>query len=110
MLLSLLDASPRVIGGKGVSLQRLARHRLPAPPPRVLPVAAFQAFLRHNQLWDDAVAGRPGLEARILAGEVPFTVPTVAPLVAVRSSAREEDGRAASHAGQYESVLGVAPA
>ena len=82
MLVPLLDADPARIGGKGSALRRLALHGLPVPRTWVLPAGAA-------------------------LGGVPADLPR---LLAVRSSAIEEDGRHASHAGQYLSVLGVAPA
>jgi pyruvate,water dikinase len=87
MLVPLAAADPATIGGKAASLQRLQAHGLPIPPTWVLPLDAWRA-------WRD---GRPP----------EFDSP--APLVAVRSSAVAEDGRAHSFAGQYASVLGVTP-
>lgn len=96
---------PRTAGGKAAALRRLADKGLPVPRAWVLPVEALVAFLDRNRL-DPAT---PDLAARILAAPIPFPLVSPAPLVAVRSSALGEDGRRASHAGQYESVLGVAP-
>lgn len=80
------------------------------PRTWVLPPDAFRAFLRHAGLWELAREGRDAeLRARILGAELPFALPAVAPRMAVRSSALDEDGRVHSHAGQYESVLNVQP-
>lgn len=97
MLVPLLDADPAAIGGKAAALQRLARAGLPVPESWVLPVGVFRS-----------AAGRldaPDLAERLAAA--PLALPTVAPLMAVRSSALGEDGRRDSHAGVYETVLGV---
>ncbi len=97
MLLPLLDADPRTLGGKGAALYRLARHGLPVPRTWVVPVGVFQeALVAH---------GADGL----LSAPLALVLPPLPPLLAVRSSALDEDGKRASAAGQYESVLGVTP-
>lgn len=99
MLIPLADAPTALIGGKAAALQRLHRKGLPVPRSAVVPVSAFKEALAGVPL--DA----PDLAQRILA--LPLTVEGFAPRMAVRSSALGEDGRTHSHAGVYESVLGV---
>ena len=128
----------RLLGGKAANLARVRLGTgLPTPGGFVLTTAGTQAILRHNGL-EERIAKElegvspldlPGLEAlcaRIRAAVQAAAIPSeisaaldghVAALtrrtgpgatLAVRSSAVGEDG-AASFAGQYESVLGVAP-
>ena len=107
MLIPLSDAGPRLAGGKGAALWRLAQRGVPVPGTWVLPPDAFRDFLRQAGLWEMAQRGEhAALHARILTAEMP-SFEGVAPRMAVRSSALEEDGKVQSHAGQYESVLGV---
>ncbi|MFP5239132.1 MAG: PEP/pyruvate-binding domain-containing protein, partial [Acidobacteriota bacterium] len=127
-----------LLGGKGSKLARVrSGAALPTPDGFVLTTAAFRLFLRASGL--DELAAKelepvspldlPDLEARSLrlrraVREAPFP-PEVSRqfaaaleglkashgdglALAVRSSAVGEDG-AASFAGQYESVLNVAP-
>lgn len=105
VLIPLEQADPATAGGKAAALHRLADHGLPVPRSWVLPVDAFVVFLAANHLD----ASTPGLVDRLRAAPLPFPLVSPAPLVAVRSSAMGEDGRRSSHAGQYESVLGVTP-
>jgi phosphohistidine swiveling domain-containing protein len=112
VLISLMEAGPRLAGGKGAALWRLAQHGVPVPATWVLPPDVFGDFLRGAGLWALAERGdHAALHERILAAEMPsFHGPAFAamgPRLAVRSSALEEDGKTQSHAGQYESVLGV---
>ena len=105
------------VGGKAVGLARLARAGLPVPPTLVVPVEVTQRFLKSNSLWGDAARGAPGIAQRILegeldpdfAGELRAEAARLGELLAVRSSGVDEDGAAASYAGQYESFLGVSP-
>ncbi len=115
MLIPLSEAGPRLAGGKGAALWRLAQRGVPVPATWVLPPEVFRAFLREAGLWDLAAHGdHATLHDRILAAEMPaFEGPRFGggpARMAVRSSALEEDGKHHSHAGQYESVLGVEPA
>jgi len=93
LLVPLLEADPRTLGGKGAALHRLAAHGLPVPPTWVVPVGVFRQALRAQ-----------GREALAVPA---FEPPALPALLAVRSSATDEDGRGSSAAGQYESVLGV---
>jgi rifampicin phosphotransferase len=106
------------LGGKGLALWKLRDSGLHIPPWFALMPAAWQASV--------AVAGgiRRGSEEEMsgmsdtsetwpseaVAAGVAAAVRRLCPeggLVAVRSSAAEEDGAAASFAGQLESFLGV---
>ncbi len=81
-------ADPRRAGGKAAALAALAR-RMPVPDGFV--VAGTP---------DDAVVEQAYAELAERVGEAQ-------PLVAVRSSATDEDGSQASFAGQHETILGV---
>ncbi len=109
MLIPLSEAGPRAAGGKGAALWRLAQRGVPVPPTWVLPAEVFRDYLRDAGLWQLAVRGdHAALREALLKAELP-PIRGVAPRMAVRSSALEEDGKTQSHAGQYESVLGVEP-
>jgi len=77
-----------IYGGKAATLSKLLRAGLPVPPGFVFSWAQFSASqvadFQHNHLRPDGAY----------------------PMLAVRSSAVAEDGRHASYAGQFESVLG----
>ncbi|MEA2143055.1 MAG: pyruvate, water dikinase [Solirubrobacteraceae bacterium] len=81
-------ADPRRAGGKAAALATLARH-MPVPDGFV-------------------VAGTPGADTVEQAyAELGARAGEDAPLVAVRSSATDEDGHHSSFAGQHETILGV---
>jgi rifampicin phosphotransferase len=107
-LLALDQISPRDrdrVGGKALALATLVARGIPVPAGFVVPVEAFQEHLSRggpDEIRQTALA--PSL-ARALAK----AGKRLGPLVAVRSSAVGEDGATASHAGQYETVLGVRP-
>lgn len=85
-----------VAGAKAAHLSRLAAHYR-VPPGFVIPARAAADVLA-PEAWDAV------LDAYLaLGGEVD----EAAPLVAVRSSALDEDGLDASFAGQHATVLGV---
>lgn len=120
MLLPFDQVTPRDrarVGGKALGLARLAATGLPVPPGFVVPVEVFRSFLEHNGLMEAARRGEPGLDTAIrsgrldpdFAGELRRASAVLGDRLAVRSSAVDEDGDHASFAGQYESVLGVAP-
>lgn len=83
------DHEGHTIGGKAAGLALLARAGLPIPPAVVIPAEATD-----NEL--DELASR-------VAARFPDTA------LAVRSSGASEDLDHASFAGQFETVLGVAP-
>lgn len=121
MLLALRDIGPAdaaSVGGKALGLAALARMGAPVPPTLVLGVQAMQAALDGAGLRARLEAGGdPGLHAEIMALELPARLRAalqevgrrLGPSLAVRSSAIGEDGAVQSHAGQLETVLGVAP-
>ncbi|HEV2514154.1 MAG TPA: PEP/pyruvate-binding domain-containing protein [Devosia sp.] len=85
-------AGPAVVGGKGATLMRLAGLGFDVPAFLVVEAAAFGSP-------ESEAATATALLARLdEVGPGPY---------AVRSSAREEDGGAASHAGQFLSLLNV---
>lgn len=110
------------LGGKGASLDRLARLGHPVPPGFCLTTAAFRAQL--SSLHDADAAHLPTLlleaaltdELQRAIGEAldrlveQLREMGVAPRFAVRSSAIGEDGSAASYAGLHETELDVPPA
>jgi pyruvate,water dikinase len=85
------------VGGKGLSLARLAAAGLPVPPGFCITTAAYRR-LRGQPLQSD-----PQLVEQIDAAYRRLG----AGAVAVRSSATAEDGAAVSFAGQQETILGV---
>jgi rifampicin phosphotransferase len=116
------------VGGKGYSLIRMARNRVPVPPGFVLSVTFFtpwhEALLR-TDAWIAFVSGlrekNLSLVSRVKeeALALSFTAEQTdlldtalnrysgENLFAVRSSSPEEDLAGASFAGGYETVLGV---
>ena len=120
-------ADPAVLGGKGVGVARLIAERFPVPPTAVVTTAAYQAAIAAPQLQPLvttllSVAGdvsADAVDAAFLASPLPPALEDeiVAAArrvggghpLAVRSSATVEDLAAASSAGQYRSVLNVAP-
>jgi len=88
------------VGGKGLSLARLAAAGLPVPAGFCIPVAAYHAF-QSAQSGDpatiDAIWQAIGQAYEALGGG----------LVAVRSSATAEDAADTSFAGQQVTILGV---
>lgn len=109
MLIPLSEAGPRAAGGKGAALWRLQQRGVPIPPTWVVPAEVFRETLRAGGLWDLAERGE---HARLREALLQLALPPlgpVAPRMAVRSSALDEDGTLQSYAGQYESMLGVGP-
>ena len=110
MLQPLDTVDPQEAGGKGAALARLLRHGFPVPPTWVLPYGAFAAFWAHNHLEPLLRAEDwARLDRAILGGTIPFSLVAPGPLLAVRSSAGDEDGKEGSAAGQYHSILSVQP-
>ena len=85
------------VGGKGLSLGRMASAGLPVPPGFCVTSAAHRRG-----------RGRPLREQPDLAGQIHAAYRQLGGgAVAVRSSATAEDSEAASFAGQQETILGV---
>jgi rifampicin phosphotransferase len=114
------------LGGKAANLRRLARAGFRVPPGACVTAAAQRARLGPERRVEALVARLPDEAARAELAELvadPPLEPALAAdlaacarelagdggLLAVRSSALGEDGRDASHAGRYESLLGVRP-
>jgi pyruvate,water dikinase len=89
------DADAGLVGGKGLSLGKMAAAGLPVPPGFVLTTDAYRRFARSTDLDPEFVR----------AVEVAYG--KLGGLVAVRSSATAEDAADASFAGQQETILGV---
>ena len=130
-----LDAGPAtlaLVGGKGVSLARMARQGLPVPPGFLITTDAYRAFVEANALQAPIIAlasnaARPreetSTEIRALfdSAAIPAKVMeqiqrsfgdlTQAPgdksPLAARSSATAEDLPGASFAGQHDSFLNL---
>jgi pyruvate,water dikinase len=108
-------------GGKAKALARAERAGLPVPPWFVLSATAFDDSLTPEQRAALAQTTDPAVLARVLEGvslapaihaAIAAAVGRLSPageLVAVRSSASDEDGTEHSFAGQLESFLNVAP-
>jgi len=93
-------ADPALVGPKAAHLSALAASH-PVPPGFCLTAEAYRRAEREGGI--DPELSRAIVEAYTrLVGD---TSPT--PPVAVRSSALDEDGPAASFAGQHETILGV---
>ncbi|QEL18044.1 PEP/pyruvate-binding domain-containing protein [Limnoglobus roseus] len=89
------EDAPR-IGGKGASLAEMAKAGLPVPTGFVITTDVYR------RLWNSGLRSEPAL-ANLLID----CFQKLGGGVAVRSSATDEDGSAASFAGQQETILGV---
>ena len=126
-----------LVGGKAAALLRLRQAGFEVPDGVVLTTAFFSPWseaVQQSEAWRRALASLRGSErgaaggelakackaAQVAAGRLPLDEERRAALVAiaeggsqrsfaVRSSSPEEDLEAASFAGLYETVLGVAP-
>jgi pyruvate,water dikinase len=90
-------ADADAVGGKGLSLGRLAAAGLPVPPGFCLTSAT------HRRLRGQSLHADPALREQIAAAYAQLG----AGPVAVRSSATAEDGAVTSFAGQQDTILGV---
>ena len=135
LTVALGEARPddRSLGGKGASLDRLARLGRPIPPGFCVTAASYRAWLASvadrgalgaavTRLPDPAA--RDEIVAQLSAAATPDPVRDAVatalraltreltqrePILAVRSSALDEDGAAASFAGVHETELGLPP-
>lgn len=114
------DRGAESIGGKGASLDRLAKLGFRVPPGFCLTTAAFEAQAPAGVIDPAARAERlalaplsPNVAAALSAAVERLAADVTAagfePRFAVRSSAIGEDGSAASYAGLHETELDVAP-
>ncbi len=119
-LLSLADpqaVDSGIVGGKASALARLHRERVPVLPGVVVTAGVFDAVSEAHGWLARAQKEDPTLEHEVLKSSLPSDVSAelarataaLGSLLVVRSSAVGEDGREASWAGQYETVLGVRP-
>jgi len=94
---AITDADLTQVGGKGLSLGRMATAGLPVPPGFVVTTSAYQRVHKSGPKADVGFTEAVLAAYQRLGGG----------LVAVRSSATAEDGAEASFAGQQETILGV---
>jgi phosphohistidine swiveling domain-containing protein len=115
------------VGGKAAALARLGAE-VSVPPWGAVEVECFDAMLQHDDIRAARVQARQHLDAGDTAAAAvtmqdaisAFSVPKEvadrvaalleqldAPIVAVRSSAIDEDGSTHSYAGQFDTLLGV---
>ncbi len=87
-----------LVGGKASNLAQLINSGLPVPSGFAITTASFHA-------WCDA--GDNGIPEPVREAMIAAYRTLGGPQVAVRSSATAEDGKEASMAGQYETILGV---
>ncbi|MFD2083138.1 pyruvate, water dikinase [Actinopolymorpha cephalotaxi] len=112
VITSLAAATPDTCGAKAATLATLLRHGFPVPDGFVVTFDAYRAAraAAPEQARPDGRGGGGGewTMPDLLAEHVSRKLTELGdPPVAVRSSAANEDGRAASAAGQYETVLAV---
>jgi rifampicin phosphotransferase len=132
MALDDAGAVPRVAGGKGASLARLARTGFRVPPGFHVTTSAYLDFVRRGGLREQVLAATAAVgvsdaatvdEAAARIGELfagqPLPAPTAAAIagayaclgddvpVAVRSSATVEDLPGMSAAGQHDTYLNI---
>jgi pyruvate,water dikinase len=108
-------ADRRRTGGKAAALAALASRGVPVPPGVVVPPEAMEAVLRKAGLLEAARAGDPAVAEALRSAPLPRglgraldqAARRLGGALAVRSSGVGEDGAEASHAGQYDTVLGV---
>mgnify|MGYP000064515609 CR=1 FL=1 len=106
-----------VVGGKGAHLGMLVSLGLPVPGAVVVSAGAFVRHLAHHGLRERARRLDPALAEELrrlplaptLAGRLREASAGLGEQLAVRSSAVGEDSAEASHAGQFDTVLGVGP-
>lgn len=101
------DISPdSPVGGKALALASAQAAGLPVPPFFVVLPSAFEHSVRATSAPTDRL-----MPSKTIAETIAAALQTMCPRgepVAVRSSGRDEDGTAHSHAGQLDSFLDVA--
>ena len=105
----------RLVGGKGAALARAVRAGMPVPHAFVVTTRALDLHLRHHDLYRGIREGDPTLTAHFtalslepsVAGALREAAARLRGPLAVRSSGVAEDGKDASHAGQFTTILGV---
>jgi phosphohistidine swiveling domain-containing protein len=127
VVLTGLQFSPGVVGGKGAALDRLIGSSIPVPTSGVVTTAAYRAFVDvpvlHaliGRIRSDAVISTENVDAAFrsvsfsddLREQIVATARRVGggERLAIRSSATVEDLAGSSFAGQYRSLLDVDPA
>ena len=118
------EAPLHLIGGKGAQLANLTRHQLPVPAWFCISTAVLEQFLRVNGI-NFPLGNQTGNETstmrqRIMDAPLPSAIQSeiqaaIAALLqssasgalSIRSSAVAEDSLTASHAGQFDTFLGV---
>jgi phosphohistidine swiveling domain-containing protein len=106
-----------IVGGKAAVLSRLMNAGHCVLPGVVVQAQSLDDFLAEKGWTDRADRGDPTLAEDIrssrigpeLAGALRSAVAGLGECVVVRSSGIDEDGEAASWAGQFETVIGVRP-
>ena len=96
----------QLVGGKSASLSQLAA-RYPVPPGFCLTTEAFALGARHGADLVEKIPPSVASAIRRSYASLAAMVREGSPGVAVRSSAVDEDGVAASFAGQHETFLNV---
>jgi pyruvate,water dikinase len=89
--------SADAVGGKALSLAKMAQAGLPVPPGFCITTAAYRRLQGRSLQTDSALTNEVSTYLRKIGDG----------LVAVRSSATAEDGSITSFAGQQETILGV---
>ena len=131
-----LSATLEMVGGKGVSLSRMANAGFPVPGGYHITTLAYRRFVEENSLQprileilerldvsdlESLTAASQEITAMFINAAIPADVanavvqayaglPGISPAVAVRSSATAEDLPEASFAGQQETYLNVSGA
>jgi pyruvate,water dikinase len=107
-----VHADPALVGGKAAGLQALLDAGLPCPPAFCVTTAALVAYLDEGGVHEPSspdAAYEAALPVALQAELAAAAARLGAPVVAVRSSAADEDSAAHSFAGLHETRLGVPP-
>jgi phosphoenolpyruvate synthase/pyruvate phosphate dikinase len=123
------DLTTDVVGGKAAALATLCGQGFDVPRFHVLTTEAFRSHVAQEPLatawaaYDGSTAQNAGMRQLVIGAPLPgntlqeiaraeehLPAPITAGLIAVRSSASDEDGQTRSYAGQMVSELGVSAA